>query len=78
MTAGIHWQFLVPAFIPIVFALLPLAGFGFVSSIIGIVIFATRTRYPVLRKTALLGIALCLVALIIAIVKTTLLNPTIY
>ena len=76
VTAGIYWQYLFPAFIPIVFALLPLAGFGFASSIIGIVIFATRTRYPVLRKTAFLGIGLCLVALVIAIAKTTLLNST--
>ena len=78
VTAGIYWQFLVPAFIPIVFAVLPLAGLGFVSSIIGIAIFATRTRYPVLRKTALLGIGLCLIALIIAIVKTTLVQSSIY
>lgn len=77
-TAGIYWQYLFPAFIPTVFAVLPLAGFGFFSSIIGIVIFATRTRYPVLRKTAFLGIGLCLVALVIAIVKTSLLQSSIY
>lgn len=78
MTAGIYWQFLIPAFIPIVFAVLPLAGLGFASSIIGIVIFASRTRYPMLRKTAFLGIGICLVALLIAIVKTTLLQSSIY
>lgn len=77
-SAGIYWQFLIPGFIPIVFAVLPIAGLGFASSIIGIVIFATRTRYPVLRKTAFLGIGLCLVALVIAIVKTTLVQPSIY
>ena len=78
LTSGIRWQLLIWAVIPLVFALLPIAGLGIISSSIGLVNFGIRLRVPYLRKTGLIGIGLCLVALVIAIVKTTLVQPSIY
>lgn len=77
LTSGIQWPFLISAFIPLVLSLLPVTGLGIISSSIGLVIFGTRLGNPYLRKTALVGIGICLVALIIAIVKTTLVNHAI-
>lgn len=74
-TSGVQWPLLITGFIPLVLALLPVYGLGILSSTLGLVIFGLRARVPYLRKTALIGIGLCLVALAIAIAKTTLLQP---
>ena len=77
LTSGIQWPFLISAFIPLVLSLLPVTGLGIISSSIGLVIFGARLGNPYLRKTALVGLGICVVALIIALVKTALVHQAI-